>query len=85
MMAHPWWIVAGIVALAAGTYLIRLTGVVLGNRLALGENSRQLLNDAATVLLVTVAVMATFLQNGHFAGSARVAGVVAGLLLALAR
>ncbi|SFM91128.1 Branched-chain amino acid transport protein (AzlD) [Izhakiella capsodis] len=85
MMEHPWWIVGGILALAVGTYLIRLMGVVLGNRLGLGESSRQLLNDAATILLVTVAVSAAFQQDGHFSGAARVAGVVAGLLLALAR
>lgn len=85
MMDHPWLIVAGILALGVGTYLIRAGGVLLGNRMGLGESSRQLLNDAATALLVSVAVIAALVEGGHFAGMARVAGVIAGVGLALAR
>jgi hypothetical protein len=59
----------------AGTYLMRLGGAKLGNRLALSERSQALLSDAATVLLFSVALATTFYEGEHFAGMARVFGV----------
>ena len=40
--------ILGIAILSAGTYLMRLGGAKLGNRLALSERSQALLSDAAT-------------------------------------
>lgn len=54
-------IIAGIALLSVGTYLMRFAGVKLGNRMALSERTRALLSDAATTLLLAVALGNTFL------------------------
>jgi uncharacterized membrane protein len=74
--------IAGIAILSAGTYLMRLGGAKLGNRLALSERSQALLSDAATVLLFSVALATTFYESEHFAGMARVLGVGFAVFLA---
>ena len=68
--------ILGIAILSAGTYLMRLGGAKLGNRLALSERSQALLSDAATVLLFS------FYEGDHFAGMARVLGVGFAVFLA---
>ena len=55
--------ILGIAILSAGTYLMRLGGAKLGNRLALSERSQALLSDAATVLLFSVALATTFYEG----------------------
>ena len=75
-------IVAGIVLLACGTWLMRFAGAKLGNRLALSDHARQLLSDAATTLLFAVALGNTFYEGVQFAGIARVAGVAVAVLMA---
>lgn len=75
-------IVAGIVLLACGTWLMRFAGAKLGNRLALSDHARQLLSDAATTLLFAVALGNTFYEGVQFAGIPRVAGVAVAVLLA---
>ena len=57
----------------------------LGHRWVLPEPWQQRLSDAATTLLLSVAVIATFYQDNHFAGLARTGGVAVALLLALRR
>lgn len=74
--------ILGIAILSAGTYLMRLGGAKLGNRLALSERSQALLSDAATVLLFSVALATTFYEEDHFAGMARVLGVGFAVFLA---
>lgn len=74
MPAHSL-IISGIAILALGTWLMRFAGAKLGNRMALSENARTLLSDAATTLLFAVALANTFYEGVHFAGIARVAGV----------
>lgn len=74
--------ILGIAVLSLGTYLMRLGGAKLGNRLALSERSQALLSDAATVLLFSVALATTFYEGGHFAGMARVLGVAFAVFLA---
>ena len=74
--------ILGIAILSAGTYLMRLGGAKLGNRLALSERSQALLSDAATVLLFSVALATTFYEGEHFAGMARVLGVAFAVFLA---
>lgn len=75
-------IIAGIALLSVGTYLMRFAGVKLGNRMALSERARALLSDAATTLLLAVALGNTFYEGLHFAGAARVAGVAVAVILA---
>lgn len=75
-------IIAALALLSVGTYLMRLAGAKLGNRLVLSESSSLMLADAATVLLFSVAIATTFYENAHFAGVARVAGVAIAVFLA---
>jgi branched-subunit amino acid transport protein len=73
---------AVVVALAVGTYAFRLGGVLLRDRLNLPESVRTLLPAAAAALLAALAATAAFTQAGHFAGVARPAGVLVGMVLA---
>ncbi len=75
-------LLTGIGMLSAGTYLMRLGGAKLGNRLALSERAQALLSDAATVLLFSVALATTSYESEHFAGMARVLGVAFAVFLA---
>ena len=79
-MGNMTLFIAGIAILSLGTYLMRLGGAKLGNRLAFSERSQALLSDAATVLLFSVAT--TFYEGAHFAGMARVLGVAFAVFLA---
>ncbi|MBE5253792.1 MAG: AzlD domain-containing protein [Enterobacterales bacterium endosymbiont of Blomia tropicalis] len=81
-MSENGAIIAGIGLLAAGTYLIRFAGVRLGNRLPISERTQSLLSDAATVLLLAVASTSTLFEGQHFAGMARVLGVLFAIFLA---
>ena len=74
--------IAGIVVLSVGTYLMRLAGVKLGRRLTISEGYQALLADAATVLLFSVALVATFYEGVHFSGMARILGVGFAVFLA---
>ena len=81
-MANTTLIIFGIAILSAGTYLMRLGGAKLGNKLALSERAQALLSDAATTLLFAGALAATLYEGGHFAGLARGLGVMFALFLA---
>lgn len=81
-MASVALIIGGIAILSIGTYLMRLGGAKLGSRLALSEHSQALLSDAATTLLFAVALASMLYEGGHFAGMARVLGVLFALFLA---
>lgn len=81
-MSHQALIVAGIALLASGTYLMRLAGVKLGNRLRITERTQTMLSDAATILLLAVASTSTLFEGQHFAGMARVLGVAFAIFLA---
>ena len=81
-MGNMTLFIAGIAILSLGTYLMRLGGAKLGNRLAFSERSQALLSDAATVLLFSVALATTFYEGAHFAGMARVLGVAVAVFLA---
>ncbi|MDF2785269.1 MAG: branched-chain amino acid transport [Pantoea eucrina] len=78
-------VIAGIVLLAVGTYAIRFAGYRLGSRLPMSEKTRNMLSDAATVLLLAVAVTTALFEGTHFAGIARVAGVLFAVFLAWRR
>ena len=81
-MGNMTLFIAGIAILSLGTYLMRLGGAKLGNRLAFSERSQALLSDAATVLLFSVALATTFYEGPHFAGMARGLGVAVAVFLA---
>ena len=75
-------LIAAILALAVGTYTLRLTGVLLRDRLNLSARTRQVLPMAAAALLAALAGTAALTEGGAFAGVARPAGVAVGALLA---
>lgn len=74
-----------ILLLGAGTFLMRYISSRLGHRLVLPAHWHQRLSDAATTLLLSVAMIATFYHDNHFAGFARTGGVAVALLLTLRR
>ncbi|SHL25022.1 Branched-chain amino acid transport protein (AzlD) [Pseudonocardia thermophila] len=73
---------AAVVALAAGTYLLRLAGIVLRGRMTVPAHVERLLDLGATALLVALAATAALSADGGFAGWARPAGVAVGLVAA---
>lgn len=78
-------LIAAILALAVGTYTMRLSGVLLRERLELSDSLQRLLPMAAAALLTALASTAALTQSGGFAGIARPAGVAVGALLAWRR
>jgi branched-subunit amino acid transport protein len=78
-------LIAAIVALAVGTYTMRLGGVLLRDRLELSDQVQRLLPMAAAALLAALAVTAALTEGAGFAGFARPAGVLVGALLAWRR
>jgi len=81
-MSQQHWVMIGIVLLAAGTFLLRLAGFKLGSRMQLSTSAQARLSDAATTLLLAVALTVTLFEGQQFAGFARVAGVSCALVLA---
>ena len=78
-------LIAAILTLAVGTYTMRLSGVLLRERLELGDSLQRLLPMAAAALLAALAATAALTEGGGFAGIARPAGVAVGALLAWRR
>jgi branched-subunit amino acid transport protein len=74
-----------LLALAAGTYLLRVAGIVLRDRLSMPERVERYLDLAATALLVALVATATLTEDGGFAGWARPAGVFVGVVAAWRR
>ncbi|NYH76883.1 branched-subunit amino acid transport protein [Actinopolyspora biskrensis] len=74
-----------VVALAAGTYALRVAGPLLRGRLRVPERGRRLLATAALVLLGAFVTTSALYESGAFAGMARVGGVVVGGVLAWRR
>ena len=81
-MSQPYGIMIGIALLAGGTFLLRLVGFKLGSRMQLSASAQTLLSDAATTLLLAVALTVTLFEGQQFAGFARVIGVGCALFLA---
>lgn len=82
---HNNLVIAGIALLAVGTYVMRFAGYRLGSRMQMSESVRNMLSDAATVLLLAVAVTTALFEGSHFAGVARIAGVLFAVFLAWRR
>ncbi|HEX4360495.1 MAG TPA: AzlD domain-containing protein [Pseudonocardia sp.] len=76
------WAVAG---LAAGTYVVRLSGLLLRRRLRIPDGVRRYLDLGATALLVALVATAALTQAGGFVGWARPAGVALGAVAAWRR
>lgn len=74
-----------ILALAVGTYGIRLSGVLLHERLELPGPLQRLLPMGAAALLTAFAATAALMAGSEWAGLARPTGVLAGALLAYRR
>ncbi len=82
---HNNLVIVGIALLAVGTYVMRFAGYRLGSRMQMSESVRNMLSDAATVLLLAVAVTTALFEGSHFAGVARIAGVLFAVFLAWRR
>jgi len=67
--------------LAIGSWLLRIVGPVCAGRFALSPAQQKWLADATVVLLCALAATSTLLNGTHFAGWARVPGVLAGVAL----
>lgn len=78
-------LIAAILTLGVGTYAMRLSGVLLRERLELSDSLQRLLPMAAATLLTALAATAALTESGGFAGVARPAGVAVGALLAWRR
>jgi branched-subunit amino acid transport protein len=74
-----------VLVLGAGTYLLRVVGIVLRDRLSVPERVERYLDLAATALLVALVATATLTEDGGFAGWARPAGVLVGAVAAWRR
>lgn len=67
---------AAVFSLAGGTYLIRLSGLLLRGRVSVPARVERYLDLGATALLVALVALSTFTQDGGFAGWARPLGVL---------
>ncbi|MFF7974560.1 AzlD domain-containing protein [Streptomyces sp. NPDC007905] len=77
--------VAVILALAVGTYALRLVGPLLHGRVTVPARVQELASAGAVVLLVALLTTGALTEGGGFAGWARPAGVLAGGVLAWRR
>ena len=73
---------AAVLSLAGGTYLIRLSGLLLRGRVSVPARVERYLDLGATALLVALVALSTFTQDGGFAGWARPLGVLVGAVAA---
>jgi branched-subunit amino acid transport protein len=74
-----------LLALAAGTYLLRLSGLLLRDRVRMPARLERLVDLGATALLVALVATAALVEDGGLAGWARPAGVAVGALAAWRR
>jgi branched-subunit amino acid transport protein len=74
-----------VLTLGVGTYLLRVVGIVLRDRLSMPERVERYLDLAATALLVALVATWTFTEDSGFAGWARPAGVLVGAVAAWRR
>ncbi|MBE9373370.1 AzlD domain-containing protein [Saccharopolyspora sp. HNM0983] len=74
-----------LLALAAGTYAMRLAGPLLRGRITVSERTEQLLSVAAVVLLACFVATSAVFESGEPAGWARFGGVALGGVLAWRR
>jgi branched-subunit amino acid transport protein len=73
---------AAVLALAAGTYLLRLAGLLLRDRISMPERVQRYVDLGATALLVALVATAALTEDGGLAGWARPVGVAVGAVAA---
>lgn len=73
---------AAMLALAGGTFLLRLSGPALRARVTFPERAEKLLQASAVVLLAALTATAALTEGHGFAGAARPIGVLVGGALA---
>ncbi|GAA4988985.1 AzlD domain-containing protein [Yinghuangia aomiensis] len=78
-------IVAAMLALAAGTFLLRLAGPALRARVRFPPPAEHLLEASAVVLLAGLLAVSACFEGHSPAGPARLLGVLTGALLAWRR
>ncbi|MXP22860.1 AzlD domain-containing protein [Gordonia sp. HNM0687] len=78
-------LMTGVAVLAVGTYLIRVTGPALRSRYEVSPGAAELMDRAAIVLLVGVALTGAVFAGQEIAGWARPAGVAVGIVAAVWR
>jgi branched-subunit amino acid transport protein len=71
-----------VLALGAGTYLMRLAGLLLRERVSMPARVERLVDLGATALLIALVATAALTEDGGWAGWARPAGVAVGALAA---
>ncbi|MDQ0751284.1 branched-subunit amino acid transport protein [Streptomyces africanus] len=76
---------AAMLALAAGTFLLRLAGPALRARCTLPQRAEKLLEVSAVLLLAALATTSALTEDQAFTGPARPLGVLAGGVLAWLR
>ena len=81
LAAEHWLILGAMLALAAGTFALRLAGPLLHARITFPPRARQLLEAGANVLLMALVATTALTQGQGFAGYARPVGVVVGGVL----
>lgn len=74
-----------VLSLAAGTYLMRLAGLLLRDRVSVPARVERYVDLGATALLVALVATAALTDGDGFAGWARAAGVAVGGLAAWRR
>lgn len=71
-----------LLVLASGTYLLRVSGLLLAGSVTMSDGVRRYFDLAATALLMALAITATVMDGANFAGWSRPAGVMAGAVAA---
>ncbi|MEP9413224.1 AzlD domain-containing protein [Gordonia sp. VNQ95] len=84
-MSHSVALTVGVAVLAVGTYLLRIAGPALRSRVRVSAAAAALLDRAAVVLLVAVALTGAIYSGHDVAGWARPTGVAVGVLAALCK
>ena len=74
--------VTAVLILGAGTFLIRIAGPLLRDRVTLPDRVREIISASATVLLLALVAVSALTNGKQFGGCALAAGVVAGGLAA---
>lgn len=77
--------VGAIIAIAVGTYALRVAGPLLRDRFTLPERADEWIKQAAAVLLVAVIATAALTKEQQFAGWALPCGVAVGGIAAWRR
>lgn len=74
-----------VLALAAGTYALRLAGTLLRGRIELSPRWERLMSIAAITLLASFVTLSAVVEGAGFAGWPRLIGVAVGAALAWRR